>query len=61
MTVAQTCRRVPESLRDNIINQIKKLFYEHKIEFVSLGGDYLERFNLAKEIIKDKFGIETIW
>lgn len=50
-----------EADRVKYSNQIKKLFYEQKIDFVSLGGDYLNRFNIAKEIIKDKFGIETIW
>lgn len=50
-----------EAERSKYSNQIKKLFYEHKIDFISLGGDYLNRFNIAKEIIKDKFGIETIW
>lgn len=50
-----------EADRVKYSNQIKKLFYEQKIDFVSLGGDYLNRFNIAKEMIKDKFGIETIW
>lgn len=42
-------------------NQIKDLFLEHNIDFVSIDGDYLNRFNKVKEIIKDKFAIETIW
>ena len=42
-------------------NQIKKLFEEHKIEFICLDGSYLDRFTKAKEIIKEKFNIETIW
>lgn len=50
-----------EAERSKYSNQIKKLFQEHKIDFVSIDGDYLNRFNTAKEIIKDKFGIETIW
>lgn len=41
--------------------QIKKLFRDFKVEFISIDGDYLERFNKAKELIKEKFGIETIW
>ena len=42
-------------------NQIKELFNEQGIEYISIGGTYLDRFNKAKEIIKDKFDIETIW
>lgn len=41
-------------------NQIKELFYKHKIDFISLDGNYLDRFNKIKEVIKDKFDIETI-
>ena len=47
--------------RERYSNQIKALFQEHGIPFVSLDGDYLERFNQAKELIKEKFNIETIW
>lgn len=50
-----------EADRVKYSNQIKKLFSEHDIDFISIDGDYLNRFNKAKEIIKDKFGIETIW
>lgn len=50
-----------EADRIKYSNQIKKLFQEHKIDFISIDGDYLNRFNQAKEIIKEKFGIETIW
>lgn len=42
-------------------NQINLLFDEHKINFIIIDGDYLDRFNKVKEIIKDKFDIETIW
>lgn len=41
--------------------QIKKLFDSFGIAFISIDGDYLERFNKAKDLIKEKFGIETIW
>ena len=47
--------------RERYSNQIKALFQEHGIPFVSLDGDYLERFNQTKELIKEKFNIETIW
>ena len=42
-------------------NQIKELFNEQKIDYISIGETYLDRFNKDKEIIKDKFNIETIW
>lgn len=42
-------------------NQIKELFDKANIEYVCIDGDYLERFNKAKEIIKEKFNIVTIW
>lgn len=42
-------------------NQIKELFKQHHIDFVSLDGDYLNRFNKAKELIEDRFNIKTIW
>ncbi len=39
-------------------NQIKELFDMH---FVPYEGNYLERFNKAKEIIKEKIGLDTKW
>lgn len=42
-------------------NQIKELFDKANIEYVTIDGNYLERFNKAKEIIKEKFNIVTIW
>lgn len=41
--------------------QIKKLFDEQNIDYICLDNDYLDRFNKAKEIIKEKFNISTIW
>ncbi len=42
-------------------NQIKKLLKKNNINYEVLDGDYLDRFNKAKELIKEKFDIETIW
>lgn len=42
-------------------NQIKELFNEQGIEYIAIGGNYLDRFNKVKEIIKEKFDIQTIW
>lgn len=41
--------------------QIKKMFRDKNIDIISLDGNYLERFNNVKKIIKEKYGIETIW
>lgn len=41
--------------------QIKQLFDEHGIDYICIGGDYLERFNRAKQIIQERFNIVTIW
>lgn len=41
--------------------QIKKLFEEKGIKIYSIDGDYLDRFNKAKKLIEENFGITTIW
>ncbi len=38
-------------------NKLKSLFIKENIDFVSLDGDYLERFTKAKEIINSRFNI----
>lgn len=53
-----------EVIKDNRLkysNQIKSLFDKHNIEYVTLDGDYLNRFDKAKELIEGRFGIKTIW
>lgn len=47
--------------RETYSRQLKSLFDEKKISYHSLSGDYLERFNMAKELIDTCFGIKTIW
>ena len=42
-------------------NQIKELFDLHNIPYVCISGTYLDRFNKAKEIIKEKIGLDTKW
>lgn len=42
-------------------DQIKALFREKEIPFHIVDGDYLDRFNKAKELIEQEFGIKTIW
>ena len=47
--------------REKYSQQIKKMFKEAGIEFYELSGDYLDRFNSAKTLIQEHFGIKTIW
>ena len=47
--------------REKYSQQIKKMFKEAGIEFYELSGDYLDRFNSAKILIQEHFGIKTIW
>lgn len=47
--------------RELYSDQIKKLFDEHNIEYECIGGDYINRFNMAKQLINERFGINTIW
>ena len=53
-----------EKIRNDRIKyseQLRKLFDNIGIEYISVAGDYLNRFNTAKEIIAQKFNIHTIW
>ena len=47
--------------RKKYSDQIKELFNAHGIQYYCLSGDYLDRFNEAKKLIKDLFNIQTIW
>lgn len=42
-------------------NMIKELLDSRGVNYTTIDGDYFERFTRAKEIIKDKFNVETIW
>ncbi len=46
-----------ESNREFFSNQIKELFIEKNIEFVSIDGNYSERFEKARALIESRFGI----
>lgn len=41
--------------------KIKDLFDYFNITYHCISGSYLDRFNKAKEIIKDKIGLDTKW
>lgn len=45
--------------REKYSQQLKELFNMHNIPFISISGDYLERFNTAKLIIERELGIKT--
>ena len=47
--------------REKYSRQIKELFEKKGLSYVSLAGDYLERFNRAKLLIKEKLGLDTRW
>lgn len=47
--------------REKYSQQIKRLFRTAGIDFYRLNGDYLDRFNRAKQLIEENFGIRTIW
>lgn len=47
--------------REKYSTQIKELFEKNNIPLEMIGGEYIDRFIKAKEIIKDRFHIETIW
>lgn len=43
--------------REKYSNQIKALFDKEGLEYICLSGDYLNRFDMAKTIIDEKYGI----
>lgn len=47
--------------REIFSEQIKNLFRERGIEFESIDGDYVQRFDTAKKLIFERFGIKTIF
>lgn len=47
--------------REIYSRQIKALFDERQIPYHCISGDYLDRFNEAKNLIEAKLGIKTIW
>lgn len=46
-----------EADRETYSRQIKALFDEACLEYICLSGDYLDRYEEAKRIIKEKYGI----
>lgn len=47
--------------REKYSKQIKKLFDKFNVDYLCVNGDYEERFNAVKQIIKDKFNVVTEW
>lgn len=50
-----------KSDREKYSEQIKHLLRKYGVEFHTIGGDYLNRFNKAKELIENKLGLTTVW
>ena len=49
-------------IQDNRIKyseQIKQLLDENNVEYHTVNGDYLQRFEKAKQLIADKLGVTT--
>lgn len=45
--------------REMYSNQIKQLFDEIGLRYNCITGDYLDRFNKSKELIKEQLDIDT--
>lgn len=50
-----------KSNREKYSEQIKHLLRKSGVEFHTIGGDYINRFNKAKELIENKLGLTTVW
>ena len=46
-----------EADREKYSQQIKSLFDEAGLEYICLSGDYLNRYEEVKRVIKEKYGI----
>lgn len=42
-------------------NKIKEILDKYNVNYITINGDYTERFNESKRIIKDKLGVDTKW
>lgn len=47
--------------REKYSNQIKELLHRYNVEYHCIGGDYLNRFTEAKQLIYKHLGIGTRW
>lgn len=42
-------------------NKIKEIIDKYNVNYITINGDYTERFNESRRIIKDKLGVDTKW
>ncbi|QUH28111.1 multifunctional transcriptional regulator/nicotinamide-nucleotide adenylyltransferase/ribosylnicotinamide kinase NadR [Vallitalea guaymasensis] len=56
-----TRSEIIEADREKYSNQIKKLLDMHSFRYNCISGDYVERFNEAKNLIEEYLGIDTRW
>ena len=47
--------------REKYSNEIKYLLDKYRVPYECIGGDYLDRFTRAKEIIAEKLHVTTQW
>ena len=47
--------------REKFSNDIKRILDKYGIEYETINGDYLNRFDTAKKIIEKKFKLTTKW
>ncbi len=47
--------------REKYSNEIKELLDQYEVSYECVSGDYLERFNRAKELIEERLGVTTQW
>lgn len=50
-----------KSDRKKYSEDVKHLLLEAGIKFYTIDGDYLNRFNKAKKLIKEEVGLTTVW
>lgn len=47
--------------REKYSNQIKEVLNRHNVPYHCISGDYLERFDVAKQRIKEILNLDTVW
>lgn len=47
--------------REKHSNQLKAIFNKYNVKYEQISGDYLQRFDTAKDLIAKKLGVEAKW
>ncbi len=56
-----TRSEVIASDREKYSNQIKDILDKHQIKYHCISGDYLNRFNVAKNLVERYLDVNTVW